>query len=171
MLSSNDLPLPSRFYTFIKNRPTSRPRIMRTHARIHARNQIIYDPKTTPAKHRKSTAKFAVLVCASWTRPLPKSKRQEPRKTRTSSAAYTDVREQLARSLTKEKAQPKLVALCCCRLNSASYLLENWGALRALCKPYFLRSLALGSRVRYPSFLRIALYASLSATQSARAMP
>ena len=36
-------------------------------------------------------------------RPLPKIKRQEPRKTRTSCGAYTDVREQLARSLTKKK--------------------------------------------------------------------
>lgn len=31
---------------------------------------------------------------------------------------------------------------------STNYLFENCGALRALCKPYFLRSFALGSRVR-----------------------
>src|SRR5699024_6103574 len=50
------------------------------------------------------------------------------------------------------------------------HLLENWGARRAFLRPYFLRSLARGSRVRRPSFLS-AGRVSGSACKSARALP
>ena len=53
---------------------------------------------------------------------------------------------------------------------SRSYRFENWGALRALCRPAFLRSTMRASRVRKPwrfSGTRI----SGSASTSARAMP
>ena len=50
------------------------------------------------------------------------------------------------------------------------YLLENWGARRAFLRPYFLRSLTRGSRVKKPAFLS-AGRVSGSACSSARAMP
>ena len=50
------------------------------------------------------------------------------------------------------------------------YLLENWGARRAACRAYFLRSFILGSRVMKPAFLSTARKLG-SATQRAREMP
>src|SRR5262249_7145425 len=51
-----------------------------------------------------------------------------------------------------------------------SYLFENCGALRALCRPAFLRSTMRASRVRKPCRLR-GILISGSASTSARAMP
>ena len=51
-----------------------------------------------------------------------------------------------------------------------SYRLENWGALRALCSPAFLRSTWRASRVRKPSRLS-GIRSSGSASTSARAIP
>lgn len=51
------------------------------------------------------------------------------------------------------------------------YLLENWLAFLAFLSPYFLRSFALASLVKKPADFNDALYASLSASQSALDMP
>src|SRR2546427_9073448 len=48
--------------------------------------------------------------------------------------------------------------------------LEYWGRLRALWRPYFLRSTSRGSRVTKPAFLRIGRNSGLAAS-SARVMP
>merc|ERR1711871_1754738 len=48
--------------------------------------------------------------------------------------------------------------------------LENWGALRAFLRPYLRRSLALGSRLRWPSVFR-GLRLSAESSHSALAAP
>ena len=56
-----------------------------------------------------------------------------------------------AQKKRRRKSAPLRFAICD---RFQNYLLENWGARRAFLRPYFLRSLTRGSRVKKPAFLR-----------------
>src|SRR5439155_9824501 len=62
------------------------------------------------------------------------------------------------------KRPPNPSSLFCQRTTGTGYRFENWNALRAPLRPYFLRSFMRPSRVKYPesrSFLAMALTVSL----------
>ena len=61
--------------------------------------------------------------------------------------------------LYNKNPEDMLFGVCCSEwVIIDDYLLLNCGARLAAFKPYFFLSFILGSRVRKPSFLRIALY-------------
>ena len=73
---------------------------------------------------------------------------QQCRHTKSGRAFPADIRRKKKR---RRKSAPLRFAICD---RFQNYLLENWGARRAFLRPYFLRSLTRGSRVKKPAFLR-----------------
>ena len=110
------------------------------------KQETIYQRANGKSQGRRGRRTARTHSCVARDSPA-QSKQRSSRKSSTRSGVYTDVHEQHARRLTQKKSTTKVVLLFRC-LNAPDYLLLNWGALRALCKPYFLRSFALGSRVR-----------------------